>query len=61
MFMFLIFARNIERKTGVRQFDTILSVDGKELKGLSKEHLPPLIVGMLNVNSMQISRVSKNL
>lgn len=30
---------------GVRKYDTILSVDGKMLKGLRKEALPSLIVG----------------
>ena len=30
---------------GVRQFDTIVSVDGTALKGMSKEGLPSLIIG----------------
>jgi hypothetical protein len=30
---------------GVQQYDTFLSIDGKQLKGLAKEALPSLIVG----------------
>lgn len=39
---------------GLRQFDSILSVDGKELKGMSKEQLPPLIVGKVNHDDHRI-------